>query len=180
MSKGVLILVIVMVVLIICFGVFYLVTRPTYGNDLSGIQKAIEKNGGSGSAPTIIDRPDMAGNRYVGFMEDNGTLGVAIFFSDGRGNFVYENIHRQQGTTIAAFYEPFAVEVEGTHGVDIVVSKNPLLYRVERYVDGVFESEKIVDTPNSASVVAMEFHSLETALNVELKYFDEKGNQITP
>ena len=179
MSRGILILVIVMIILIIASGVLYLVMRPTYGNDIPGVTKAIKENGGSEEPPTIINMLDISGNRYAGFVEGEDTLGVAIFFSDGRGGYVYENIHRQQGKSIVAFYEPFAVSMEGTHGVDIVISKNPLLYKVERYIDGVLESTV---TPNTAgiSLITMEFHSIETAINVELKYYDAKGNILTP
>ncbi|MDL2257924.1 hypothetical protein LJC42_02035 [Eubacteriales bacterium OttesenSCG-928-K08] len=176
MSKGVWILVIVMVVLIIAFGVFYLLNRPTYGNDTAGIEKAIQENGGSGKTVVIIDSVVMAGSKYVGFLEGDDTLGLAVFYSDGRGNFVFENIHREEGATSTSFYEPFASDIEGTHGADIVISKDPLLSKVVRTVDGeVFDEYDVVNSP---TVLVMEFHHTESSLNVQVLLYDLQGNEI--
>lgn len=177
MSKPALLIIIVLVVLIIGFGIFYLTTRPDYGNDTAGIEKIIMKNGG-GETPVLLTPVDLSGSRYVGFFEGEDTIGLLVLIGDGRGNYVYENIYRVDGSGIAVFYEPYHVDVVGTHGVDIIVSKNPALERILRFVDGVEELEKEVE-PGTSTITAMEIHSEESQLSVAIQCYDMNGDEIT-
>lgn len=179
MSKGTWILVIILVVLIIVFGTLYLLSRPTYGNDKAGIEKAIEENDASGGVISIIDILDMGGSRYAGFMEGENIIGLAIFTSDGRGNYEYERIERVEGKSVATFYDPFNVDVDGTHGADIIVSKNPLLAKVVRLLDGVPEQEVPVTT-GGATLIGIELHHEQVALNVVVECYDASGNLLNP
>ena len=178
MRKSALIIIILLVLLIISFLTFYFVTRPTYGNDLAGVTKIIQDHDGEGGDLIVLDYVDVAGYRYAGFFEGDNTIGLLVLSGDGRGSFVYENIYRVQSSSIAVFYDAFALDLAGTHGADIVVSKNALLSKVERYVDGTLQETHAVE-PGQPAILVMELHSEDAALNVELRCYDALNALIT-